>query len=136
MEKLVIVDRYFVSWQLIASSLWASWVLAKPPSNFTAFPIAFKYVSGLGLSEELISGLLLVGVLLHLSGLLLRLVFHALCLARFLGFVGVSIQTIFWSYMGGSSMVANPDTLFAAIGLVLGVGGAWRLCRYGWAKDV
>jgi hypothetical protein len=136
MRALQSLDRYALSCIIILSSLWAAWVLATPPGNFATFPASFKYAAIFHLSEAEWSIAPLVGAMLHIAGLSIRLWTDHVNAARFIGFVGLSLQTMFWLYMGLSTMVANPDTLFGFAGAMIGVGGAWRLGRYGWSPDV
>lgn len=134
MRTLLFLDRWLPSWVVLLSSIWATWVLLSPPSNFAAFPVAFRYTAWMSEVEWAI--VLLISLSLHGIGLWLRTRKADIAAARLIGFIGLSGQTVFWLYFGASTILANPDTLFGFTGMMVGVTGAWRLCRYGWAPDV
>lgn len=130
------IDRYVLSWLIIAVSFWAAWVLARPPSNFAAFPVAFQVVASAGWPEEAWAIFIGGGAVMHSMGMILRVRGLDLDAARIIGFIGLSVETIFWLLFGLTGILANPDTLFGAAGLAIGIGAAWRLSRYGWSPDV
>lgn len=136
MRAMLAIDRYLGSCLVILSSLWAAWVLATPPSNFAAFPVAFKYALAVEISENAWAILAGAGAGIHMIGLVLRWRGRDIGAARLVGFIGLSLQTIFWLYLGLTAIVANPDTLFGFTAAMMGVAAAWRLGRYGWSPDV
>jgi hypothetical protein len=123
------VEPYTLEGFLTLCSFWAAFVLYHPPSNFASFPATFAIAERMQGSESFWATTALMGAILKLLGLLLTAMNVADGPSFFVRCVGLVISGIFWSIMGTSSALGNPDGLFGVPGLLLGVAALWTLLR-------
>lgn len=111
------------------NSLWASVVLAIPPSNFAAFPKAFSIAERLGRGESFWSAFAAISALNGVAGMIVLGCYYRSWLGVLLRATGLSMAGLFWCLMGVGTIVGNPDTLFGFGAVLIGLAAWWSLIR-------
>lgn len=105
---------------LMLCGFWAAWVLYTPPSNFGTFRSSFALAAMLSKSETTWATIALSSALCFLTGFALAVIdWRVRCAWRFIQ-VGIVLSVLFWTAMGMSTVLGNPDTLYGVPILVMG----------------
>ena len=128
--KMRSIEPYKVEVVLTLCSLWAAWVLYHPPSNFSTFPAAFAIAERMQGQEWIWATAALVGAALKAIGLILTLASEAPSISFYMRCSGLIISGIFWTVLGTSATLGNPDTLFGVPGFLMGLSALWILVRF------
>lgn len=129
-KRMLSLEPYALEGFLTLCSFWAAYVLFTPPSNFAAFPKAFAFVEQMQGKESLWATMVLVGAASKAIGLALVAVPPAGGVSFILRCVGLMISGFFWTVIGISSMLGNPDTLMGFPGFLMGLSAVWVLLRF------
>lgn len=111
------------------SSLWASWVLVAPPSNFGTFPGGFRFAAELATERQWALFAFVAGVA-KVVGLGLTACRRCRDTSLMLRLVGLAMSGLLWVLLGVSAVVGNPDTLFGFPVLLFGATAWWLLLRF------
>lgn len=122
-------DLWAIELFLLASSLWATFVLFRPPSNFANLP-TFDIAEMFTRNEILWAWLVASAATLKIIGGLCYFKYHTTSVL--LRSTGLAIGGAFWCLMGTSAIIGNPDTLFGFTGLMMGVLSWWSILRVSW----
>lgn len=106
---------------LILGSVWASYALLMPPSNFDRFPDSYALARAV-IDSEMAWGLIAAGAALTKALGLAGTWLGDVNISFLLSVVGLCISGVFWIFMGTSYMIGNPDSLFVMTGgIVTGI---------------
>lgn len=128
--KMRFVEPYKTEVFLTLCSTWAAWVLYHPPSNFISFPASFAIAERMQGQEWVWASAALIGAILKACGLILSLAREAPSISFYMRCTGLIISGIFWTVMGTSATLGNPDTLFGVPGFLMGLSAVWVLLRF------
>jgi uncharacterized membrane protein len=114
---------------LSLSSLWATAVLWLSPYHFTGINAPYRSAIGLAGYERAWAAFALAAAAMKILGLALvysRQDKRGSLIPRC---IGLAMSGFFWCLMSGTTLIANPDTLFAFSGLLMGLVAWWSVLR-------
>lgn len=114
-------DVYVMEIVTTLGSIWAALVFLTGPSNFDAFPPSFALVRAICSSEFFWGSFAAVAATIKVVGLLWGLTEIYGKPSTILRATGMSMSVVFWLTMGISGIHGNPDSLFAFLGICIGL---------------
>jgi len=134
MNALVIwmksVAPYAIEGYLTLCSIWAAYVLATPPTNFSAFPRAFALVAQIESDETWWATFIGMAALFHLIGGVFLPFRRLQTISLMMRVVALGMSWMFWTVMGTSTVIGNPDSLYGAPAIGIGFLAFWILVQF------
>lgn len=125
------LEPYFAEGALSICSVWACYVLLMPPSNFATYPASFYLADWLVNGEQAWGVVAAIAAALKVVGLGITWRRPHSELAIVCRCFGLGLSGFFWTLMGLSTVVGNPDTLFGMPAIIMIASSAWwTLARF------
>lgn len=128
--RMLQAERYGVEVLLAASSLWAASRLLTPPNNFVLYASNYAMAERLQASELLWGLLAAASCLLEIAGLLVGAFRIAQPIGLALRCFGLVLGGFFWSVIGWSFFMGNPNTIAGLPFALMGASAWWTLLRF------
>ncbi len=123
-------ERFGMECLLAVCNMWAAHKLTTPPSNFQFYESGYAFMKGLQIHEPdwgLFAAISAMLTALGLTLLALRVVFSTGLVMRC---IGLLMSGFFWTLMGCSFLIGNPDSVAAVPLILLGASAWWTLIRF------
>ena len=129
-RRMLSLERFGVETFLFVCSTWAARRLLTPPSNFAGYEAGFAFMAAMKLHEADWGVGIAVAAVLQLVGLGLAGLRRSPMLSMQMRCIGLLMSGFFWTVIGSSFLVGNPDTIAGVPLVLLGCSAWWTLLRF------
>lgn len=129
-RKMLLAERVGVELIVTVCSVWAAWKMLTGPSNYSLCPHDYALLVHFQVREQgagFFAAISAVMMTLGLSGSWLH--FCPLCSTWF-RCVGLAMGGVFWTVLGVSFLVGNPDSVAGVPFALMGISAWWTLIRF------
>lgn len=127
---MIRAELYGVEVILCICSLWAATHLLAPGNTFASYSPGFAFMRYVIMRDDYWGFIAAVAVLAKVSGLSLFMLGLAPGPSMALRCVGLMISSFFWTMVGASFLIGNPNSIAGVPLILLGASAWWTLLRF------